>query len=108
MILTVQVKLGRKRSAMGAEKGGHRYYAYHIDVEVVLAALYWKQTALDGVVVPAAAAREAGGAEGRRVLPREVEHTAETCCVAYVTSSPSVVSSEMEGFAICRRTVMPY
>jgi hypothetical protein len=41
-------------------------------------ALYCRQTALGGVVVPAAAAREVGGIVGRRVLPREVEHTAET------------------------------
>jgi len=37
---------------------------------------------------------------GRRVLPREVEHTAETRWVAYVASSPSVVSSEMKGFVV--------
>ena len=62
---------------IGAEQGGHRYYEYCIDVEVVLAALYCRQMALGGVV-PAAAAREIGGAVGRRVLPREVEHTDET------------------------------
>ena len=61
----------------GAEQSGHRYYEYCIDVEVVLAALYCRHTALGGVV-PAAAAREFGGVVGRRVLPREVEHTAET------------------------------
>ena len=50
---------------IGAEQGGHRYSEYRIDVEVILAALYCRQTALGGVVVPAAAARE-------------IEHTAET------------------------------
>jgi hypothetical protein len=76
---------------IGAEQGGHRHYEYCIDVEVVLAALYCRQPALGGVIVPAAAAREVGGVVsrrvlprevggvvGRRVLPREVEHTAET------------------------------
>jgi hypothetical protein len=36
----------------------------------------------------------------RSVLPHRVEHTAEAHRVASVTSSPSVVSSEIEGFVI--------
>jgi hypothetical protein len=62
--------------------------------------LYCRHSALFGVVVPAAAAREVGGVVGIRFLPREVEHTAGTRRVAYVASSPSVVSSEMEGFVV--------
>ena len=63
---------------IGAEQGGRRYYEYCIDVEVVLAALYCRQTALGGVVVPAVAARVVDGVVGRRVLPRAVERTAKT------------------------------
>jgi len=67
---------------------------------VVLAALYCSQAALGEVVVPAVVAREVGGVVTRSVLPHEVERTAEVHRVAYVTSSPWIVSSEMEGFVI--------